>query len=61
MCRLCNQCQITRSDGKFPKAPLQVTDIPSRPFEKVAIDIIGPLRVPYKISVAKVVNTSGFC
>ncbi|BFZ03151.1 hypothetical protein BsWGS_06190 [Bradybaena similaris] len=45
-CKSCAECQITRPEGKFPKATLQVTDIPSRPFEKVAIDIIGPMSVP---------------
>lgn len=45
-CKTCVECQITRPEGKFPKATLQTTDVPSRPFEKVAIDIIGPLIVP---------------
>ncbi|BFZ09104.1 hypothetical protein BsWGS_12143 [Bradybaena similaris] len=44
-CQSCVQCQTTRPEGKFPKAHLQTTDVPSRPFEKVAIEIIGPMRV----------------
>ncbi|BFY99110.1 hypothetical protein BsWGS_02150 [Bradybaena similaris] len=45
-CKSCNQCQVTRPEGKFPKATIQITDVPARPFQKVAIDIIGPMSVP---------------
>lgn len=42
-----NACSMsTRPEGKFPKATLQMTDMPSRPFEKVAFDILGLLSVP---------------
>lgn len=45
-CKSCSQCQVTRPEGKFPNSTLHITVVPARPFEKVAIDIIGPLRVP---------------
>lgn len=45
-CRSCVECQTTRPEGKFPKATIQTIDMPYRPFEKVAIDIIGSLSVP---------------
>lgn len=45
MCRACKGCQFTRPEGKFIKALIQVTDISSRSFEKIAMDFISPLRV----------------
>lgn len=54
-------CQVTRQEGKFPKAPLQVADIPSRPFEIVALDIICPLRVPSDIGNVYVLTMVDLC
>lgn len=36
--------QLTRLEGRFPKAFLRVTDTQSKPFEKInSMDTVGPL------------------
>ena len=44
-CRTCPRCQKTKRKGKTPKAPLQsfVPATYSRAFEKVSIDLMGPI------------------
>lgn len=41
-CRECHDCASRKSGGKAPCAPLQMS-IVSRPYERVAVDIMGPL------------------
>ena len=41
-CRCCRQCQKSSNKG-VPKAPLVPLPIVSTPFEKIAMDIVGPL------------------
>ena len=41
-CRCCRQCQKSFNKG-VPKAPLVPLPIVSTPFEKIAMDIVGPL------------------
>ena len=41
-CRCCRQCQKSSNKG-VPKAPLVPLPIISTPFEKIAMDIVGPL------------------
>lgn len=38
----CPKCQVNKS-SRLTKMPLMVTDTPKRPFEKVFMDIVGPL------------------
>ena len=42
--RKCELCQKNKLSRRI-KAPLIVTDTPSRPFEKCALDIVGPLTI----------------
>ena len=42
-CASCDICQCTFHKGSVIRAPLQKPPIISTPFEKVAIDIVGPL------------------
>lgn len=39
----CKICQINKIQRPIPKAPLQITDTPREVWEKIAIDIVGPL------------------
>ncbi|XP_055880846.1 uncharacterized protein LOC129925304 [Biomphalaria glabrata] len=39
----CDICQKKEAKGRMGKAPLQAMDEPTEPFQKIAIDIIGPL------------------
>lgn len=41
-CRECRECGSRKSVGSQPRAPLQLIPA-SRPFERVALDILGPL------------------
>ena len=44
--RFVKSCIICRKHcNKFPRLPVQQADIVVRPFDKVAIDIVGPLTV----------------
>ena len=45
-CQSCDICQRTVSKGSVMKAPLQTVPIIKTPFEKVAIDLIGPISPP---------------
>lgn len=41
-CRECVDCASRKTQGKVPCAPLQISST-SRPYERVALDILGPL------------------
>jgi len=41
----CESCQKTKV-SKYSKKPLRITDTQSRPFEKIALDIVGPMNPP---------------
>ena len=41
-CNNCDKCCSRKSPSKSCRAPLQ-TDLPQKPFERVAMDILGPL------------------
>ena len=42
-CKSCDDCQKTIPKGRVPKAPLDKMPVISTPFQRVAIDLIGPL------------------
>ena len=42
-CRLCGICQRTIPKGRIPVAPLQKMPIIDVPFQRVAMDLIGPI------------------
>lgn len=44
-CKSCDVCQKTTPKGRVPQAFIQDTDTPSRPFQKLAMDIVGPLKI----------------
>lgn len=39
----CPQCQINKALRKTNRGPMQITSLSTRPFERVAFDIVGPL------------------
>jgi hypothetical protein len=41
--RRCNKCQLNKTLRPKTKAPMEITTIASRPFEKCSLDIVGPL------------------
>ncbi len=41
----CTSCQINKTDRHPSKNPMQITTTSSRPFEKISIDIVGPLNI----------------
>ncbi|XP_055894046.1 uncharacterized protein LOC129927713 [Biomphalaria glabrata] len=41
----CHICQIHGAKGTYMQAPIQTTDLSEMPFEKIAVDIIGPMPV----------------
>ena len=41
-CKSCHDCAANKITGPAPRAPLQTT-VTSRPFERIALDILGPL------------------
>lgn len=41
--RNCSSCQINKSENKRIKAPMQITTTSERPFQRLAIDVVGPL------------------
>ncbi|XP_066445357.1 uncharacterized protein [Eleutherodactylus coqui] len=45
-CRSCMTCQRMGKSGPGPKAPLIPLPIIEEPFQRVAVDLIGPLAVP---------------
>jgi transposase InsO family protein len=42
-CRSCDICQRTIAKGKIPKAPLGKMPLIDTPFQRVAVDLIGPI------------------
>ena len=42
-CRSCVICQKTVAKGRTPRAPLQHIPVVSEPFQKIAIDLVGPI------------------
>ncbi|GFR82395.1 Gypsy retrotransposon integrase-like protein 1 [Elysia marginata] len=42
-CRSCKTCQMTLAKRRTPKAPVQPIPVISEPFQKVAIDLDGPI------------------
>ena len=45
-CRSCDICQKTIDKGRVPKAPLGKMPIMEVPFQRIAIDLIGPIQPP---------------
>ena len=45
-CLSCDICQKTIPKGRVGKVPLQSVPVVSEPFDKVAIDLVGPIRPP---------------
>ena len=43
-CLSCEQCQRVTPRGKIPKVPLGKMPLPSVPFERVGVDIVGPIK-----------------
>lgn len=39
----CQSCQKNKSGNKLSKAPMQITTTSHRPFQRLAIDVVGPL------------------
>ena len=42
-CKSCDDCQKTIPKGRVPKAPLDKMPVISTPFQRVAVDLVGPL------------------
>lgn len=42
----CTLCQTNKS-SKIPKIPMKITDISSKPFERVYLDVVGPLPITH--------------
>ncbi|XP_064470233.1 uncharacterized protein LOC135384984 [Ornithodoros turicata] len=47
--RSCDRCQRTTPKGKIAKAPLQCMPKIDAPFQRVAVDIIGPISPPSRV------------
>ena len=45
-CKSCDVCQKTVNKGSVPKVPLQKMPLIDKPFKRVAIDLVGPIRPP---------------
>ena len=45
-CRSCDVCQRTIAKGRVPSEPLRKMPINDTPFERVAVDLIGPIFPP---------------
>jgi hypothetical protein len=41
--RKCKSCQVNKTLGAQRKVPMEITTTASKPFEKCALDIVGPL------------------
>ena len=41
--RECETCKLNKTVRIKTKAPMQITDTPSEAFEKIEMDIVGPL------------------
>ena len=42
-CKSCDVCQKTVSKGSVPKVPLEKMPLIDKPFQRVAIDLVGPI------------------
>ena len=45
-CKSCDVCEKTVNEGSVPKVPLQKMLLIDKPFERVAIDLVGPISPP---------------
>lgn len=43
--KCCSSCQINKTNHKPGKAPMEITTTSERPFQRLAIDIVGPLPI----------------
>jgi transposase InsO family protein len=43
-CAACHECALGKTSPHFKKAPLKPLPVPSEPFERVSMDIVGPLK-----------------
>ena len=43
-CISCDRCQKITPKGRVAKVPLQKMPIPDNPFDKVAVDLVGPIK-----------------
>ena len=59
-CYACESCAKSKTSPHMKKAPLSPDTIPSRPFERVAIDILGPLKETYHGNKYVLVVTCAF-
>lgn len=48
-CKSCDVCQKTVNRGSIPKVPLEKMPLLDMPFERVAIDLVGPLNPPSEV------------
>jgi len=46
--RRCKSCQLNKNSSPRRKAPMEITTTSSRPFERCALDIVGPTSVTNK-------------
>ena len=56
-CRSCDVCQRTSSKGLVKRVPMERMPIKNVPFQRVAIDLIGPF-IPASSEGRQCVNTS---
>ena len=42
-CKSCDVCHKTVQKGSVPKVPLQKMPLIEKPFQRVAIDLVGPI------------------
>ena len=47
-CAACHECALSKTSPHFKKAPLKPIPVPNEPFERVSMDIVGPLKVTKK-------------
>jgi len=45
-CRSCDICQMTIVKGRVPSAPLGKMPIIDTPFDRVTVDLVGPIFPP---------------
>jgi len=44
----CQSCQQNKTSNKHIKQPMVITSTADKPFQKIFIDIVGPLSVTHK-------------